>query len=184
MWFYYQPQYHYFGKGLNISSSHQYWHYKTSPILSLYAESGLKSPSSYRDSKLVNFFTRLIFKNSHPVHDEAIGIEPLQDDMVNNSDLKLFKTKIGSLITDYQLDLTYFLPETYSSFPIRKISRLDVCCDLFVLNKNSHNARKRKFIDHIRPHSNVVHLYTDGSKSPEGVRYAYCGESVQVAKRI
>ena len=90
------------------------------------------------------------------------------------------------MITDYQINLTSLLPETCPPSLIWKLSNLDVCCDLIALKKNSHNAEemKRKFIDHIRLHSNAVHLYTDGSKSPEGVGYAYCGESVQIAKRI
>ena len=121
--------------------------YRTSPVLSLYAESGLRPPSSYRDSKLLNFFTRLIVNNSHPLHDEAITIGPLQVEIINNNQLKLFKNKIGSLITDYQINLTSLLPETCPPSPIWKLSSLDVCCDLFALKKNSHNTEemKRKF---------------------------------------
>ena len=49
--------------------------FRSSPLLSLYAESGVKPLSTYREVKMLNTYLRILTNLTHPLHETASEYE-------------------------------------------------------------------------------------------------------------
>ena len=161
--------------------------YRSSPLLSLYAESGMKPPTCYWDTKMLNFFTRLFVNVNHPLHDSAVDMQEfMPDDEIPNNASKGFMNRIMTIQRKYNLNFNSLMLEVPVPYPVWKLSLIDVCEELFCLKKSLLDARemKAKFLEHLVMHNNSEHIFTDGSKSLDGVGYAYYSDNTQFTKRI
>ena len=70
--------------------------------------------------------------------------------------------------------------------PPWRILQVKYCEHLFDLEKNHMNPIELKnlFIEHVQSHANSTCIYTDGSKTDNGVGYAYVWNDQCVAKRV
>jgi ribonuclease HI len=164
--------------------------YRSSPVVSLYAESGLKPPACYREIKLVNFYTRIIANPTHPLHETVIDIEDVEseddDEEEEISINKSYISRMRCIKERYNLKFNNILPETFPPYPSWRLPDVSVCTDLFDIKKNSVTTQEMKFefLQHRNEHVGSYHIYTDGSKSQDGVGYAFISDDLRSAKRI
>jgi ribonuclease HI len=163
--------------------------FRSSPVLSLYAESGLKPPACYREIKLLNFYTRIIANPTHPLHESVIDIEEAEFEEEDEEVLSINKSylsRISCIKERHDLKFNCIMPEVFPPYPSWRLPDVDVCEDLFNLKKSSVTSQEMKcrFVEHRNDHVDSFHMYTDGSKSQEGVGYAFISDDLRFSKCI
>jgi hypothetical protein len=156
--------------------------YRSSPVLSMYAESGLKPPACYREIKLLNFYCRIIANPTHPMHEFVVEDE--EDDYESENEERLylinkgFLNRIKCIKQRYNLNFTNILPETFPPSPPWRLPNVNVCNDLCGVKKSTVSTQEMKmiFIQHRNEHGGYYPIYTDGSKSDAGVGYAFISD--------
>ena len=163
---------------------------RSSPISSLHAESGILPQEYYHDIKTLNFLIRIYVNPTHPMHD----LIPADDDDDDDSDgevvprypEKCFISRAGKLANKYSINMHHGLPELCPRCPPWSVN-VKICRDLYDLKKHGQPPEQTKaiFIEHLNSnHSNSYCIYTDGSKTTQGVAFAYLGAASQSASRI
>ena len=90
--------------------------FRSSPVKSLYAISGLKPPETYRDIKILNYAFRTIVNQSNPLHDDLVRRKNRvqeNDDEGGSS----FIARACRLLVKYNMVEDEIVPEGCSSFP-------------------------------------------------------------------
>ena len=166
--------------------------YRSSPLLSLYAESGLKPPASYRDVKLLNYLLRIRAVPSHPLRETLLAVEARGDALVVPARIRdppaprSYFHRALSIQESYSLDFSYVMREIPAPHPPWRPPNVHVCEDLFNVKRSPLTSQELKniFLAHRLLHVDSLHLYTDGSKTRDGVGYAYCSPTSHSSKRI
>jgi len=161
--------------------------FRTSPVDSLHAYSSILPHEYATQIKLLNYYLRLIVNPSHPLHDSIVDYEDLDPDTIDDSfPKKSFLSRAHLLNLQYNFDSSRILIESNALSPPWRINKLEVCTDMFEHPKTSTPATilKQAFTSHCRSHDGDLSIYTDGSKTADGVGYAFvCGE-LEVGRRI
>jgi kelch-like protein 2/3 len=86
----------------------------------------------------------------------------------------------------YNITFSAVLSEVHPPSPPWHLPNVSHCTELFHIKKNQLSTEEVKaiFLDHRNAHSECYSLYTDGSKSEDGTRYAYVGDDVLFSRRI
>ena len=146
--------------------------FRSSPVQSMYVESGEPSLEYRRDLLGLQLFTRLLRLPNSPccmiIH---------QDDMVeafNNRErvLKPFGIRMRQLLENLNIEIPNVMPANENKGPPWLINLENAPCTYMTdVNKAivSTNVTKYLFQEHITEHSDSMHIYTDGSKSNTGV---------------
>ena len=153
--------------------------FRSSPISSLHAETGILPQEYSRQLKLLNYYLRLRVNTTHPMHNICIDQEDIYDqDVVDAIPKKSFLLRAVTLHQQYDLDLSSLLEETTPTQPPWEISKLTVCDDLNTCKKSDYPASILcgMFQDHCRTHDTSLIIYTDGTRSNLGTGYAVVGE--------
>ena len=87
--------------------------YRSSPILSLCAESGIPPLSYARDQKTLNYLIRIKSNGSHPMN-EIFNEESITD-TDNRHLVRTFKYRSDLLLQGYNLNLECVIPDTYEN---------------------------------------------------------------------
>ena len=149
--------------------------FKSSPIVSLHAITGLKPPEYYRDLKIITYFLRLLVNQSHPLHETALQLEQV-DAEENPMDIPIgsFFKKIYTIKEKYGLSFKSIYCEKRSINPPWRFSKLSTCNELKDIRKKRHQSDQLRqiYLDHNSSHGECITIYTDGSKTEEGVSYA------------
>ena len=157
--------------------------YRTSPIPSLHAECGLKPLEYYRQIKVLNFLARVYVVPSAPLHaqvfaeagDEDVALPP-----------KGFLSRAGALLDSYDVSFSRILQEIEPEYPPWRVTSISSCTALSSVVKSDHPTAVLKdlFCQHFLAHSESVCAFTDGSRTVNGVGYAFVAGNVEVSKRI
>lgn len=156
--------------------------YKSSPILSLCAESGTKPLSYSRDQKMLNYLLRIFSSGNFTLQDQiaAQDLDPDQNQFIQKS--FIFRAK--EVMTKYNLDFDSVTCDNYSEPPWE--ANLSSCKEMYGYQKNRSSPYEIKtaFYNHIETtqHENVV--FTDGSKTENRVGYAMVYGSHVIAERL
>ena len=149
--------------------------FRTSPITSLHALTSLLPQSYTSHLKQLNFYLRLVVNTTHPLHDKLIEQDDISaETIIERTPSNSFLSRAHSLHLLYNLDSSIILSESTSAFPPWRIHKLSVCTELFSLSKRDTpgNTLRDAFHDHITAHTNSFCIFTDGSKTADGVGYA------------
>ena len=164
--------------------------FRTSPLVSLYAESGIKPLTTYRNIKLLNTFARIYTNPRHPLHSSANHIIELTNRNPNDVPplprRMHFFHRMYALINSLPFNFTDLLMEVPSTSPMWCIPGLTHCTDLFTIPKSSLTPAqfKRLFEQHATQHQNTLQLFTDGSKSNNSVSFAFLHNEIEFSRRI
>lgn len=149
--------------------------FKSSPVLSLCAESG-EMPLRYRRAQLAL---------QHYVRLQRIPESPAASCVLDDSRDRLYEerlsplgTRCRRLINDLNIELPDCLPHTLAGNPPWRL-KITYCRDLCDQPKKQVSAAelRDRYECHIREkHANSIHIYTDGSKTEDGVGYAWVSE--------
>ena len=146
--------------------------FRSSPVESLYVESGL--PSLYRRRALLSlrYFARL---HQFP----SPSVLQLSDSVTayytSHSRLPApYSFRMCSLLASSPFPIANILPFRTSLFPPWFLPCPAVCSSILPCSKSSSSpaALRSTFLEHLDVHSSTVHVYTDGSKSPSGTSFA------------
>ena len=154
--------------------------FKSTPISSLHAYTSISPPLFASHQKQLNFYFRLLVNPSHPMHDQVIDQEDLNLGAIEESTPpKSFLFRAHSLHLSYNIDSSLMLSEPFPVLPPWKIDGTVLCTEMFDLKKKQIPSHiiQRMFMDHAMNHIDSFQVYTDGSKTSEGVGYAFhCAE--------
>lgn len=150
--------------------------YRTSPVPSLHALTSVLPHSYTSHLKQINYYLRLVVNSNHPLNPALINDEDLnQEEILAHTPTRSFLARGHSLHLLYQINTSSILTEIYPHQPPWRIDKLRICTHMYSIKKNQypHTVIKDIFTDHLNNHGNQLHIYTDGSKTNEGVGYAY-----------
>ena len=145
--------------------------FKSSPIVSLHALSGIKPIETYNNIKLINFYLRLLVNTNHPLHQQAIELNNNQN---ANLSSKSFFSKIESIKQEFHLDFQHIMEEMTPEQLPWTINNLSSCTDLQGIKKKRffNNQLNAIYRDHFTKHEHENYIFTDGSKTQEGTSFS------------
>ena len=162
--------------------------FKSSPIQSLYAESGEPSLKFRRDTITLQHYAR-IQRLPRSIHYQNVcGDMSSMEIYADNEHLtQPLGCRVIALLEEYQIGVMDVKPCSPSTEAVWRIAPL-VCKELRNVKKSEHEntALKRMFLDHLsRHHPAAVAIYTDGSKTSDSSGFAVVksGEVV-ISKRM
>ena len=164
--------------------------FRSSPVMSMYAESGLKPLSSFRDIKLLNMYTRIIVNPEHPLYDTVTLLEAdadvaLEEERQIASNGSFFHRTL-IIKQAHELSFQNIINEIPSILPLWTVNNLTFCAALYDIRKDTirSTAFRRIFERHLLSHRDSSCIFTDGSKDDTGVAFAYSHNNHDFAQRI
>ena len=149
--------------------------FRSSPLLSLYAESGVKPLSTYREVKMLNTYLRILANPTHPLHETAAEYEEMEEEDEWEPSSKGYLERVKILRRTVDIPTGDLLREVESPNPQWNIAGVNRCSDLFEIKKKDLQpvTFRRLFQQHSQIHRYTSRIYTDGSKTNDGVGFAY-----------
>jgi len=149
--------------------------FRTSPVASLYAETGEPSLSNRRMQLAAQYYTHIELLPESPVY-QCVH-QDYDENLVNGT----FSNRLRSILETLDIDIDV-MPVPHMNLPIWNIDPKTFCQELKIDAKNNYSTSyiKMLFLEHIdRYHGRSVQLYTDGSKNGNDVGCAsVCGDIV------
>ena len=160
--------------------------FRSSPILSLTAESGIKPLTTYREIKILNTYARIISNPSHPLHE--LYVTEFEEDEENEEVSKhhSFLDRARTLYKILNISFDNIMEEANPQYALWNIN-VESCNDLYEIPKKMITAAAMKKIyerHDTTSHINTIDIYTDGTKCEEGVAYAYLHGETTFSQRI
>ena len=141
--------------------------FKSSPIVSILAESGIKPVEVYRNIKIINFFLRIMVNQAHPLHNE-MRQRMLEIDQANGETIlrNCFTDRVIGIIRSNQIQFKYIMRERGLIVP-PWTTDIKVCKELSTVRKAQLTTweLKESFHSHVASHVECVKYYTEGSKT-------------------
>ena len=156
--------------------------YRSSPIPSLCAESGIPPLSYARDQKTLNYLMRIKSNVSHPMN-EILNEESIA--AAGNCHLvRTFKHRSELLLREYNLNLECVIPDTYEN--PKWTGNVTKCESLLHIKKSEHTdiQLRAMFEEHLESHMNGNFMFTDGSKTRDGVGCAAVNQNITIYKKL
>ena len=146
--------------------------FRSSPVESLYAESGFPSLSRRRDLLSLRYYARL-----HQLPTTRITIPPTLLPVFSSSPrLPIpFSVRMQSLLSHSTFPTLHITPLYIPSFPPWLIPLPHICTSVFSDSPKSLTTPallRAQFLSHAPTHSTSTHIYTDGSKTNSGTGFA------------
>jgi hypothetical protein len=134
---------------------------RSSPIYSLHSEAGLKPLELYRENKILNFLARVYVNPTHPMHN-TVTLE--LDDEIDYNSPKSFVSRASQMMQNYNLNFNNILIEDTIKVPPWERSNINICKDLYHINKRDVIPAELCdiFNQHIHKHANSANVFTDG----------------------
>ena len=155
--------------------------FRSSPVPSLLAVSGLKPLSHFRFTKIINSYLRIAASPDHPLCGTLLAEHRTPDPPLVAADQPLpcvsFLRRGRLLCNFFGIQVQSMLPDLLPLCPIWRPDPPVVCRDLFTYVKSRMlpEALRAEFLVHIATHSNSYIVYTDGSRTANGVGFAAIG---------
>ena len=156
--------------------------YRSSPIPSLCAESGIPPLSYARDQKTLNYLMRIKSNVSHPMN-EILNEESIA--AAGNCHLvRTFKHRSELLLQEYNLNLECVIPDTYEN--PKWTGNVTKCESLLHIKKSEYTdiQLRAMFEEHLESHMNGNFMFTDGSKTRDGVGCAAVNQNITIYKKL
>ena len=148
--------------------------FRTTPIDSLQAETGIRSLAKSREIKNFNYMLRLQANPDQTILNLISNVEPEKYELKPKKP-KPFYIRYQKIIEKYNFNTGSIMREDLGKNPPWFMEKINCCKELSKLNKGtlSTTILKSTFLEHIQTHQIAQHYYTDGSKNNEGTAYAY-----------
>ena len=141
--------------------------FRTSPIDSLYVDSGFPPLFIRREEQGLRYMSRALTSQLNPNYKyikNPVDRAPTKPKLPKPLEVRLsFSAREVGLIPPCVME------KKVSRFPPWCRPHVDICQISYSKKKNSSSALKSCFLDHVSQHSNSLSVYTDGSKSANGV---------------
>ncbi|CAF3444092.1 unnamed protein product, partial [Rotaria socialis] len=148
--------------------------FRSSPVVSLYAESGEHPLELHREELCLSYLFRL---NILPDSDISMTIKqaianPL---LLPNCKYQSYIVRMTNLLPNLDEHPSMVMPYSYQVIPPWMLPRAVICRKINQLGSKSEtpaNITRNMFLSHMSDHVGAVPIYTDGSKSENGVAFA------------
>ena len=165
--------------------------FKSSPIKSLEVLTSTLPIDLTQDMKLLNYLTRILVNRANPIH-EMLPISELSPNENQEQDpstptKRVFIERCKRAISMCNVEISNVIGENPPENPPWICGRLTVCKDVTTLVKREVPPMTLKLIHqgHIREHSyDSYRIYTDGSKTNQGVAYAIYSTDFSISKKL
>ena len=165
--------------------------FKSSPIASIQAVSGTKPLQFSLDVKLLNYFLRIIVNGRNPINlriqaSEAFN-ESSEDESTDSELPKLsFLSRCKKALCEYGIPFHEISDETPPRCPPWEIGNIDICTEMYQYQKGntSDDVLRTCFLEHLEGHSHNYQIFTDGSKTSEGVSFSVASNTTSISHRI
>ena len=163
--------------------------FRSSPIDSLEIISGSLPIQYTREMKLINYILRVKINESNPINDILPYIPHLEeaDSIGQDQHKRSFLSRSQEAMTNCNLDTSIIMKEDERNDPPWITGRISICNEMMKYTKKDTptNFMKNMFLDHVQEHNiNSYKIYTDGSKTEQGVAYAIYSENFNTSRRI
>ena len=150
--------------------------YKTSPIDSVYVDSGMPPLRFRREELGLRYITRVLTSKQNPNYKYVI--QPIDRAVTKPKLPKPLEVRVQDIGRQLGLSPLKIQEIRIPSFPPWCRPPLDIC-NFKCNKKNSSPQIKAEFNEHNTRHTNQKSIFTDGSKSEEGVGCAVvCGNNI------
>ena len=154
--------------------------YRTSPVESIYVDSGLPPLSIRREELSLRFLTKTLTSQSNPNYKY---VKCPTDRAINKPKMpKPLEVRLKNECSDLGILTTPIAPVGYAKTPPWCSTTLKICQTAGV--KKSSEIMKREFLKHSSEHREFHAIYTDGSKSAEGVGCAVVAGDTTIKKKL
>ena len=155
--------------------------YRTSPLLSLYVDSGLPPLSIRREELSLRYLGRSLTSKKNPNYKY---VKAPVNRAVNKPRLpKPLEVRYMNEIRDIGLSPITVAEVKYPQTPPWCQALTKVCTVAGGKSEKSDEIMKREFLEHASKHKGHA-IYTDGAKTPDGVACAFVADEVIVKKRL
>jgi len=158
---------------------------RTTPIVSLHAETGLPPLAIYRKIKLMNFYLRLNANSDESILNSVKDVNREIYD-ANERKPRPYYIRVEDIIRTLNIDIERVHTETVNAIPHWRARNIKGCLDLIDQKKSDIPpfAARALFEAHRQAHSRSMQLFTDGSKTPQGTAYAVCYQNEAYSRKI
>ena len=161
--------------------------YRTSPTESIEIIAGIKPLDISRAEKMANYMVRITLSSSNPLKTLCQNLSTVDDDVQQQTNKQMEKfilnsiqNRIKIIAEDYDIQYNLIIKETISEDPPWEVNCISACDDVLQNAKKDipPHIIKMIYTHHIDTHihSNFT-AYTDGSKTEQGVAYAFTASS-------
>ena len=159
--------------------------FKSTPIESLYAESGFYSLEYRRTRLSLRYALRINSKYSPYLFRNVYNTVSLPAFEAHPRYLKPFNIRLDALVTYFGVN-SNVISVHYPKVAPWKIENIDYCKELISVKKNSVTdiQFRNLFYEHFSEHNGSFPIFTDGSKTNEGVGYAIAYANNSESRRI
>ena len=159
--------------------------FKSTPVMSLYSESGFYS-LDYRRSKIcMRYFMRISTKYSNYLERNVNNLNSLPEFEAHPRYRRPFDIRIHSILSAHNLNPVICTVNTMTTEPWQ-IPHVELCQDLLILKKSEMTDIEIRclFTEHFTTHRDCIPIFTDGSKSDKGVVYAAVFPNQIIKRRL
>lgn len=161
--------------------------FRSSPITSLHVLTATMPQELSIASKHINFLMRTLVNPGHPTEELEFDLEDLSEETIETHTIpRGFLNRALTMVISNNINIPSFLLESTPESPPWHIDRVRVCQDMLSYNKNKtpHHILRNIYNDHLEEHSETLVIYTDGSKSEDGVGCACYYSTATFQRRI
>lgn len=156
----------------NMGIRHAIGAFRTSPVQSLYCESGIEPLKLRREKILLKYVTEVQAKRSHLNH----NIFSEYSNILENAHSKSSASRALVMIKQWNINTRNVTPINIYQTPPWIIKELNFHTELAELDRENTNSLtfNTLFQEIVNRYKDKVCIYTDGSKTSSGVGYAFC----------
>ena len=163
--------------------------FRSSPIDSLEIISGSLPIQYTRETKLINYIMRIKINELNPINDILPYIPHFEeaDQIGHNHHKRSFLVRSQEAVTNCNIDTSYIMKENEYDDPPWITGRISICNEMtqYIKKEVPTNILRNIYQNHIQQHNaNTYKLYTDGSKTEQGVAFAVYSEDFSTSKRV
>ena len=166
--------------------------FRTSPIESIEVLTGTLPYYYNVECKLLNYVMRIYINDKNPMkeilHNEIIQQNPSQQEQnQTNFTRKTFAMRSMKALSECNLNLLHIKEENTPLNPPWDVKEVNICKDMSQLVKREVPPiiLKNMFLGHLREHEiDSYQIFTDGSKTENGVAFAVYSEHFSIPQRI
>ena len=161
--------------------------FKSSPIDSLHAITGMTPFDTYINVKIANYSLKILACPGNPLHHRLRNFCTAADEADSPSPRHTsFLTIAKHLLADLTITSNDLELEPIQEYEPWTLPEITYCCSISHLSKKKDHPLKLKqeFLLHSKSHENSLQIYTDGSKSSDGAGSAVVAPDCEIPTNL
>lgn len=160
--------------------------FRTSPVISILAESGMLPLSYRRDQQMLSYAIKISSNNTHPLYNRIRATLNEFNEQNSAPSSRSFVARIRQCFYKYNLTVQNTLNQLYHTIPpwIGNSINVDRSLSLYRKRSTSIIQYKKVFLEKLQLYKHYYVIYTDGSKHDDEVGCAFYCSNYQYQKHL